>query len=278
MSLRRGRGLRRSAIHKSAHRVGAEFHPAIAAELKAGLKASGQLTPCQRIDQANTECCHACSAAACCWVACNAAGKPIFIPSQLLIASCTYADVRAAANPVGPLPPLQDTGSELADDAAALAKWGIAPMGPQQGGRFCDIPNDQTGVAFPEPDPGQLQVAGKDLIGGEYQIPADDNAPKLVAASIQAGIPVWLGTFVDTAFENLAATQVAQAPNEQDPSGGGHALYISGFRTASSGEFEFRVENSWGDSWCDNGACWASEAWLKAAWEIWPFCIVSKAT
>lgn len=263
-------GLRRSPPEKTAHRFGAHH----LVTLGATPKGAGQLTPCQRIDQGDTETCHACSAAACCWVAMNAAGRPTFIPSQVLIASCTYADVRAAAHPSGTLPELVDAGADLQDDATAMAKWGIGPMGAPVRNRFCDIP-DPTGYGFPEPDVGALEVAGQDLIGGEYQIAVDTSAPNTVALCIDAGIPVWLGTFVDTAFQNLGAHDVAQPANENDPNGGGHAMYVSGYRTAADGSFEFRVENSWGSSWADGGAVWASSAWLKACWSLWPFKVAS---
>ena len=205
----------------------------------------------------------------------NAAGKTLaFVPSQVQIASCTYADVRAAGTPAGQdLAPLADTGAELTDDAEALAKWGICPMGAPVQGRFCDIPNDDG--AFPEPVVAELHVAAADLIAGEYQIPVDANAPNTVAACIDTGIPVWLGTFVDSAFENLGASDVAQAPDESDPKGGGHAMYISGYRTAADGSFEFHVENSWGSGWAANGSVWASSAWLKACWNLWPFAVAA---
>ena len=142
-----------------------------------------------------------------------------------------------------------------------------------QDGRFSDVPGNDT--PFPEPTVSDLAVAGQDLIAGEYQIPVDDTAPTTVALCLDAGIPVWLGTFVDTAFENLAANDIAQPADQSDPQGGGHAMYISAYRTASDGSFEFRVENSWGSSWADGGAVWASSAWLKACWNLWPMAVVS---
>ena len=272
----RGKGLKRSHQARSAHRLGATQHPAIAAALKAGIRGTGQLTPCPRIDQGQTSCCHACSAAAVCWVARNAAGKPLpFVPSQVEIASATYADVRAASTPVGlPLPPLTDDGAELQDDATAMQRWGVCPMAAEQG-RYCDIPNDVPGTPFPEPVVAEIQAAASYIVAGEYQIDIDDQAPNTVAACIDASSPVWLGTFVDTAFEELRADEIAGVPDTTDPNGGGHALYISGYRTNAAGELEFRVENSWGSGWCDNGACWASTAWLTACWNLWPFAVTS---
>lgn len=269
-------GLLRPDPAKSAHRLHASLHASI--DASATPKGAASLTPCERIDQGGTGCCHACSGVAVTWTACNAAGKALaFVPSPRLLASCTYADVRAAANPAGqPFPPLQDTGADLSDDARALATWGIAPIqAPTSDGRFCDIENDPPNNVFPEPDTSQLQIAGSNLIAGEYQIPVDANAPKLCALALDAGIPIWLGFLCDSAFQALGASDIAQAPNQSDPSAGGHAVYISAYRTNASGQFEWLVQNSWGSGWADNGAVWASTAWLEACWMLWPMAVSS---
>lgn len=229
---------------------------------------------------APTGTCHAHSGVAVTTCALNAKNRGLpFNPSPLLLASLTYADVRAATTPPGqPLQPLQDTGADLSDDATALATWGIGPIGALIPGRYSDVPDDYPGVPFPEPpEPGgpgsELVVAGSNLIAGEYQIPVDSDAPMLAATALDANIPLWVGFYCDSAFENLSPSGVAGAPNENDPRGGGHAGYISAYRTAANGSYEFRVENSWGSDWCLNGACWASSAWLRACWTIWPFAV-----
>jgi hypothetical protein len=274
MSRSYGKGLRRSTTEKTAHRLGAHH----LLDTGAVPHGSATLKPCQRMDQGSSGCCHSHSAVAALWCALNAAGKvPAFVGSPRCLASCTYADVRAAATPAGqPLPTLQDTGADLQDDATALAKWGVAPIqAPTSDGRFSDVENDPPDNTFPEPDINQLSVAGADLVSGEYQIAVDDNAPKTVALCLDAGVPVWLGFFVDGSFENLGASDVAQAPDQNDPSGGGHAVYINSYRTNAAGKLEFLVQNSWGSGWADGGAVWASEAWLKACWMLWPMAVAS---
>lgn len=274
-----GRGLKPSTPSKVAHRLGAHLHADIAAALAAGPRGAARLVPCQRMDQGQTGTCHAHSGAASVWTAFNAKGKPLaFVPSPRIIASCTYADVRTATLPAGQtnLPLLTDDGAELQDDANAMKTWGIAPiLDPTTDGRFSDCENDPADNTFPEPDTAQLQIAGKDLIDGEYMIPVDNSAPKTVAACLDAGVPVWVGFYVDSAFENLGPNDVAAAPNMNDPSGGGHAVYLSGYRTNAAGKFEYRMENSWGSGWADGGACWVSTAWLLVCWNLWPMAVAS---
>jgi hypothetical protein len=278
------RGAKRSPPEKVAHRVGAHLHADIAAALAAGPKGSADLPTVESTgdqpNQGESETCHSHSLAFVIWCAFAAAGKPLgFKPSPLLLASLTYAAEQRPNAPAGlPLPTLQDTGSDLQDDASAAARWGIAPIkAPTSDGRFSDVPNDfeLPDGAFPEPDVMQLQIAGADLIAGEYQIPVDANAPNLVAASLDARIPVWLGTLVGAAFQALGANDIAQPTPPSDTSAGGHAMYLSGYRTNAAGKLEFKVRNSWGGGWAMGGAVWASEEWLKACWSLWPMAVAS---
>jgi papain like protease len=272
------RGLKRTTPSKVAHRLKAHLHPAIAAALRTGPRGSAQLTPCPRMDQGATGTCHAHSCGAAIYTAFTAAGKGLsFVPSPRMIASCTYADVRASSlAPGANLPPLTDDGAELQDDATAVANWGVAPIqSPTSDGRYSDVENDPPNNIFPEPDPMQLQMGAQDLISGEYSIAVDKNAPLTVAASLDSNIPVWVGFVVDSAFENLGQYDVAQAPNTNDQNGGGHAVYLSGYRTSSGGSLEFRLENSWGSGWGDSGAVWCSTAWLLATWDLFPMTVVS---
>jgi len=267
-----GKGLRRCDPARLSHRLHALAHPVARAAYLAGLRGQAQLEPCQRTNQGGSSTCHTHSLIAAAWCALNAAGSPPpFVGSPRQLASCVYAaQQRPAPVPGAQMASLKDNGADLQEDADALKAWGLAPIqAPTSDGRFSDVENDSGD--FPEADPEQLTKAVQ--LDGEYAIPVDSNAPRVVAACLDAGVPVQVGTFVDTAFENLPASQIAQPANTSDPNGGGHALYISGYRTNAAGKLEFRVENSWGPGWCDNGACWASEEWLTACWEIFPVAV-----
>lgn len=268
-----GRGLHRPDPAKLARRVDG-FLPRVARAALRGPRGSAQLTPCPRLDQGSSGTCHAHSAAGAIWTAFAAVGKTLsFIPSPLLIASCTYADVQGPSDTRGPL---QDTGADLSDDATALATWGIGPMGaPTSDGRNSDVEN--VFGSFPEPDAGKLVIAGADLIVGEYAIPIDTNTPARCALNLDAGVPLWVGFLCDSRFQQLGPSDVAGAPDQGDPSAGGHAVYLAGYRTVGSA-LQFRLENSWGSSWCDAGACWVSEDWIRALWMCWPMAVAGGAS
>lgn len=268
-----GRGLLPSHPSRSAHRLGASEHPGIAAALKSGISGAADLTRFlpERFDQGQTETCHAHSLAAGLAVALAVQVKPlVFVPSPRLIASCTYADVRAVSvSPSSALPPLTDDGAELQDDADAVARWGIGPMSAPVEGRHSDCPSTQE-PGFPEVDPQALVVSTRSLIGGEYQIdPAD---VEMVAASLDAGVPVWVGGTVGAAYQELAPTDVAQPTPASDKTAGGHAQLIAAYRTTGA-ELQFLVVNSWGTGWALNGTVWAGTAWMQALWSVWPLSV-----
>jgi hypothetical protein len=279
LAVPRGRGLKPPTPGKSAHRLGAaEHHADIRSALGSGIRGNADLSSflCGRMDQGSTETCFAHSGAAGIFTARAAVGKPmLWVPSPLLIASTTYADVRAEATAAGqPLPVLQDTGAQLQDVATAMAKWGVGPIGADVQGRYSDVPADN-GYSFPEPDPAKLVVSGQTLIGGEYQIAIDDNAPETVAASLDAVVPVWIGGLVGQAYQAATATSVQGPTPANDSTAGGHAQFIVAYRTNAAGELEFLVVNSWGTGWASNGMVWVSAPFIQALWMAWPLAVAA---
>lgn len=274
-----GRGLNQSTPAKVAHRLGADLHPAIGAALKAGIRGAGDLSrfrPLRRFKQRGSTCfAHSVSSALV--IAHAAVGRPLpFLPSPLLIASTTYAGVRAAAFPSGLVPRLKDTGAELQDVATAMARWGVGPMGPAADDPFTDVPQDD-GYGFPEVNASSLVIAGANLVGGEYAVTIDDSAPEMIAASIDAGIPVWIGGPVGRAYELLGPNDIAQPTPADDATAGGHAQVVDGYRVTSSGEIETQILGSWGPEWALNGSVWASEAWIRSQWLAWPMAVAGRA-
>lgn len=272
------KGCRPSAPHKLAARLDLREHPAVKARLAAhyegrvALPESVDLLPYEPpvFDQGSTSSCTAAATTAGVAVALAAAGSPLgFVPSQRELYAVTRAMERALAAPPGqPLPALTDSGAELADVYAALARYGVRPMLEQRtsDGRFYDVEIDHVND---EPSFADLEASINRPIVGPYGIdPTDPNAGDTMAAALASGIPIGTAGFVDTAFEQLSAEQIAGAPNLADPGGGGHALLVPGYRMVN-GARQWKVRNSWG-AWCLGGYCWASEAWRTALWEAHP--------
>ncbi len=275
------KGAKKSHPSKLASKKAGASHPVIAALIAAAaIPPSCDLAAFEppRLDQGQTGSCTAHSFSGSTSTACRKAGKAIgFEPSPRETYATTRGIERANSTPVGqPLPLLTDSGAEPADVFTAGSTFGIAPMqGPTPDGRNSDIWSSSDTSAQPEnvnsePDGNQLQAAGTSIVTGEYAIdPNASNVSDLVAAAIASGFPVYVAFFVDMAFEQLQPGQVAGVPNTNDPNGGGHAVYLSGYKTNADGSRTFILTNSWGTGWCDNGRCLVSEAWLKATWELY---------
>lgn len=275
------KGANRSHPSKLANKKLASSHPVIANVLAAAaIPASVDLSQWEptRLDQGQSGSCTAHSFSGASSTACRKAGAPIeFEPSPRETYATTRGIERAMIAPIaGPLPALVDSGAEPADVFTAGIQFGICPMqGPTPDGRNSDIWTDQDTSSKPanvnnEPDGNQLQQAGTTLITGEFMVdPNATNVSDQVAAALASGYPVYTAFFCDSAFEQLQPGQIAHAPNQNDPNGGGHATYLSGYTTNPDGTRTFILTNSWGTSWCDNGRCLVSEAWLKACWELY---------
>lgn len=301
-----GKGCLPPDPEKLASHPDAEDHPTVARRLGAHLDGSKPLSPSadklprvDRLDQGASSSCTWGSSSACVYQACTSLGIDIGgIPSQQAGYSETLAEVRRKATPQGQnLPPLEDVGADLEDVWVVYATEGVRPMKCQltPDGRRYDLWTDvDTGGHPPgnvcdEPDPRDIasSIAIRVVLDvGPHTIsPLDPAMSDKIAAALDADppIPVEVAGLVDSAFEKLKAGQVAQPPNRLDPRGGGHAIRLSAYRPSASrpGEREFKVENSWGERWCEpgytrgdgasmpGGFCWASEAWARSLWGIW---------
>jgi len=213
--------------------------------------------------------------------------EPSFLGSPREVYSCTRAYERSAAAPNGPITELTDSGAELADVIASSGVFGISPIvnPPTPDGRESDIwsdvdlsglPNPPPANVNAEPDGKQLESASSDPLSGAYTVNLQAaNAVAVGVAALAAGLPLYVGFFCDTAFQNLQFGQVAQVPNTSDPNGGGHAVYLIDSRPSPTvpGTTEFLLRSSWGE-WAggmaaNDGMVWVSEAFYLAMWEAW---------
>jgi hypothetical protein len=259
-------------------------HPRIAGRLGRVLSQSADKLPARpRGDQGQSGNCTAASTSLSAFTACESLGTPLgFVPSQRELYAATRARERAAVTPPGSqLPELQDTGADLEDVFAVMADFGVCPMLVDRSpdGRFSDIwgPIDGSAPSNLNDDPALFDLEGaasvlvKLAVAAHVIPPTDPNASDLMAAALDADppLPIEACGFVDTTFMHLAPGQVAGAPDTADVDGGGHAFWISAYRTNARGEREWKLENSWGDGWCEDGACWVSMAFVRALWGMW---------
>ena len=286
------KGLRPSRPERTAHRLGAHVHPAIAAALRAGPIGQSDLSPYRgpTTNQRGTSTCHAHSRAQLLYTAYAAVGKRLpFFPSPDLIARTTYADDRAAATPMGqPLPRLYDVGAELQSSSDATQRWGLVRIGwpnlaPTDLANFTDSPDgtaftgsDGQLPAMPELTPPELHEAAARVTMPEYQVVGvGPSVVSLVIASLDVKMPLQSGGPVGPMYEALTAGQVAMP----EPDGDGHAQVTDCYRPmtdaereacGSVGKYVFAINGSWGLEWSARGVALVSEEWIESQWNFFP--------
>jgi len=216
------------------------------------------------------------------YTACAAKGNPLpFVPSQRGV----YGDARCEERTMlsdGSLAPLKDEGATIADVIGALEKSGVRKMGPLNGSAFSDV----TAVNVNDPPTlAEDEESARDLLVGAYAIANGSNLGAHIADAIaNHKAPVIIGVYVDTAFEQWgenaspSKAPLDGAPDASDPNGGGHCMYIIGYRTESTGSLSFQIRNSWGPDIGVHGDWWVTERWLAAAlWEAYALDVTPKA-
>ena len=253
-------GYRPSKPHKLAARTPAHLDPKIAAALAVPLPANIDLSVHPAYDQGQTSSCTAHALMKCVEIVTAWRGSM----------RCLYAQAGAIEGDTA------DDGREPLDCMQAIAAQGVAPYaGPTPDGRVSDVTPEN---ATQPVSPAEATAADTNRINlGSASIdPKSDNLSDLVVASLAVKAPIYLGTLVDYAFEELQGQTVAQPTPPTEPDAGGHALTLCGVRTMPDGSRQFRVENSWGESWDEAGECWATLAWVAACSELHP-CVLQGA-
>jgi hypothetical protein len=169
---------------------------------------------------------------------------------------------------------LSDDGRQLSDNIIVAITQGLAPFEGDVEGRHSDI---STANATTPPTFEETKAA----LEHKFQLlqlridPAVPGFEKKLIATLALGSSIYLGTQVGSAFENLGNGMIAQPDPANDTSGGGHALLIVGHRTNADGTYDWLIQNSWGETWDENGECWASTAWVVACWELHPLLLAT---
>ena len=99
--------------------------------------------------------------------------------------------------------------------------------------------------------------------GGYYTIKATGKARgEQIQKAILANHPVCFGTMVTRKYQDNDGPLVVEAPQGGDEIAGGHLQLCTGFMRKASGETLYRVANSWGRDWRDQGFCWFTEEYM----------------
>ena len=101
-----------------------------------------------------------------------------------------------------------------------------------------------------------------------------DDAIWQVKYALAKGWPVAIGLRVGEKLRTLQANELYQFVGPANPYWGNHEMLIYGYgKTAQWGLPYFKIENSWGEGWCDNGCfkCLATVIGVDTI-DIWVMC------
>ena len=207
-------------------------------------------------------------------LAMSAAGTPLgWVVSPGTMYALPRCLERAMNTPAGMrLPDLTDDGTYPSLAHLAITEWGVVPMGKRLDGRFSDCGgSDAYGheTICDEPDLQTIGRCAETLLPGEYAITGSAAQRGLaVRQALAHGFPVERGGLVDTAFMDWSKPDEAfDCADPTDPDGGGHDMYILGYREVEKGVFWYDVQNSWG-TWGRNGRIWVTENFLAASQDL----------
>lgn len=99
--------------------------------------------------------------------------------------------------------------------------------------------------------------------GGEYHSikVVGDARLNAIRGALSEGKPVVFGTSLAKSFMSAKGSSLIGKPKGSDEIVGRHAMAIIGCKKVN-GEERFRVLNSWGKYWRDNGKCWLTDEYI----------------
>lgn len=153
--------------------------------------------------------------------------------------------------------PLKKTGATIRTTLDAVRNYGIPneEVWPYDINKFNIKPSD---VAF--------ENASRNKRMTFYRVKSEAD----VISSIESGYPVVFGIPVDSRMFN-SKKESEYIYDGSNLTSYQHALIVVGYRTVE-GKIQFRIRNSWGKNWGDNGYCWFTSNYLLGsmidAWSI----------
>lgn len=139
-------------------------------------------------------------------------------------------------------------GTTFVDAMNVLRSQGVAPMSL--------FPYDERSCNA-LPSPAAKQAAKQYAIADWRRVNPQDEIE--IKTQVASGFPVMIGMEVDDSFQSLRPGMTYTGPD--GTRGGGHAMVVVGYDNARA---SFRLINSWGTDWGDNGFAWITYSAFRA--------------
>jgi hypothetical protein len=134
------------------------------------------------------------------------------------------------------------------------AKWPYDP-------KFFSVkPTDNTLDLFSEADDNKIVSS--------YRLDSTTTMGNDIETCVLGNHGVVIALGVSQAIMDAEPDDVLDIPDPKDVIGG-HCMLTSGRRKLRNGTRQWRIRNSWGSDWCDNGHVWITERYLLTSEDNW---------
>lgn len=150
----------------------------------------------------------------------------------------------------------EDEGADFLDAINILQNKGIAPLSV--------MPYVEEDF-YSKPDEEILDSAFKYRISIAKRI--DPNSINVIKSYLAGGFPLVFGAYIDEEFYELEGPEVITNINFDTTENFSHAMVLVGYDDSKNA---FKIMNSWGTSWRDDGFCWINyDLFSRITNEIW---------
>ncbi len=144
-----------------------------------------------------------------------------------------------------------DNGTEIYLACEVLKTFGVC--------REQKFPFEDKNLFIPPPILATREAYVNKIVASYKILSTGQDRVQDVINNLQVGNPVVFGTLVDNKWMSYQQSSQPLAPVKFEDGKGGHAICIVGWVKGL-----FIIENSWGDSWGDNGYCWVQPEVIAA--------------
>jgi len=190
-----------------------------------------------------------------------ARGKPLVSPVSPRDVYCITREVDRP----NPSVPLTDSGSQPNSGVRAMALWGVALESEMDGGRTATSPDYSDYLTKHVNDDsklGELEASSKRILTGFNSIgDSDPNKILQFQQALATGHAVGVGVDAGSdTFQSFSGQGVLDYCGDEPD----HWIFVVDYRTSSSGQPEFLIQNSWGlGLWTPDGRAWVTRAFVE---------------
>jgi len=165
----------------------------------------------------------------------------------------------------------RDAEGTLPEDGGAMIRTG-AKVSAQLGVCLEKDWSYNESLVNVKPDPACYEKALRHQTLQYYRL---DNTRQEMQRCLIEGFPFAVGITLFESFESqeVAKTGIVPMPEKGEAEVGGHAVQVVGYKMLTGDRLLYKLANSWGPDWGENGFFWLQASYLESnlANDLWTF-------